>query len=484
MARTKQTARKSTGGKAPRKQLANMAARSARGRINKGDLVTSLIYRTDRRGSEGIFELQLQKRKGAERMTRSEFVAMMGEAITEYAELRPDNRIGAQEAQETGLVNYSDGIPGDSSSEWQLQRIVCANGKPASAAPADNNWQRHHYGGPKYTWFGSRVNGKRQGCDEDEWFPIDLCTLRLDGSANVAGMRQKDLGWDLVENDISTSCGEGALDSGTAERPEAFFVQFRESNPIVALDNVYDWGRRHLGVIIYTGKPGARGTSTSAKRLHENRHPVLFRESGGKCALASLCNAVARLSLTCHISQKSSASGYTEALRVLQAIEDDHFPTMSAIAAEIHRHASEYRVAKLRPDDVGTEAQRMRDVSVAQVASLESGVYLVRLKGIALDGDKVDHMVCVDADNQLVYDSAEPYAMRLGRLALSACVGDGFVLEDVTEIRQLQWNTDKKPSGAITYRRSIESVSRRRALKSKKMRKKKGSAAACAGINS
>ena len=49
MARTKQTARKSTGGKAPRKQLATKAARKsapATGGVKKVQLVVKLVLAT------------------------------------------------------------------------------------------------------------------------------------------------------------------------------------------------------------------------------------------------------------------------------------------------------------------------------------------------------------------------------------------------------------------------------------------------------
>ena len=46
MARTKQTARKSTGGKAPRKQLATKAARKVRSKCSNGDLKRKLLLKT------------------------------------------------------------------------------------------------------------------------------------------------------------------------------------------------------------------------------------------------------------------------------------------------------------------------------------------------------------------------------------------------------------------------------------------------------
>lgn len=125
-------------------------------------------------------------------------------------------------------------------------------------------------------------------------------------------------------------------------------------------------------------------------------------------------------------------SGSERALAVPKAIKDDLFPIVGAIAAEVTKQAPAYRVGKLRPGGPGTKAQSMKDVTVLQVASLESGVLLVRLRGAANSGKKVDHKVCVDANARLIHDSAKPYAMRLGRLALSACVGDGYIFEDVT----------------------------------------------------
>lgn len=243
------------------------------------------------------------------------------------------------------------------------------------------------------------------------------------------GANQRDLGWDVVTEH----------ESGDDGPSEVVSVKFRKSNPAVALDNTYAWGRRNLGVIIYTGNPRARGESRTAKMLHEQDHPVMCRDEGGKCTLASLCNAVSRLPQSDDTSDADVSSGSRRALTVLKAITDDSFPAMGAIAAEIGKQAPLYRVGKLRPGGVGTNAQSMKDVSVSQVASLQDGVYLVRLRGVANSREEVDHVVCVDANTRLIYDSSEPYAMKLGRLALSACVGDGFVLEDVTEIRQLYY---------------------------------------------
>lgn len=100
-------------------------------------------------------------------------------------------------------------------------------------------------------------------------------------------------------------------------------------------------------------------------------------------------------------------------------------------------------------------------MTVDQVDSLESGVYLVKLFRVGSEGMEAYHVVCVDANAQLVFDSVEPFAMPLQKSGLVACVGDKLALKryqgDHLMMRILEIDEKKREK---KVRRSVEAAAR------------------------
>ncbi|CDF35347.1 unnamed protein product [Chondrus crispus] len=125
MARTKQTAAKSTGGKRPRKQLALKAARFASG----GHLMFELSSRTDvtkvsKTGS--IFHVWVASRHRRYAVTEQEFKSLLGDHITALLHRKQDEEVSLEEIWRLGLTeSLSDTnqycIIGDG--EWNIESI-------------------------------------------------------------------------------------------------------------------------------------------------------------------------------------------------------------------------------------------------------------------------------------------------------------------------------------------------------------------------
>ncbi len=84
---------------------------------------------------------------------------------------------------------------------------------------------------------------------------------------------------------------------------------------------------------------------------------------------------------------------------------------------------------------------RTADLSVAEVRILNeewlvnrcSGSVVVHLLGsnFRLLTKCVTHLICVDANKKLIYDSMERYPMKLSKGAIRTFVGDGSIIEKV-----------------------------------------------------
>jgi histone H3 len=104
MARTKQTARKSTGGKAPRKQLAHKAARKTANQPSSGGLKKPHRYKP---GTVALREIRKFQKSTELLIRKAPFQRLVREIAQEYkTELRfQSNAVAAlQEASEAYLV--------------------------------------------------------------------------------------------------------------------------------------------------------------------------------------------------------------------------------------------------------------------------------------------------------------------------------------------------------------------------------------------
>ena len=64
-------------------------------------------------------------------------------------------------------------------------------------------------------------------------------------------------------------------------------------------------------------------------------------------------------------------------------------------------------------------------------------MYFVRLIGVDGDGGKFHHCVLLDTRREVVFDPCETKPLRSRDQVLRHCVGYGFELEEVPEVRKL-----------------------------------------------
>ncbi len=86
---------------------------------------------------------------------------------------------------------------------------------------------------------------------------------------------------------------------------------------------------------------------------------------------------------------------------------------------------------------------------------------LIASSGSGSSTRMIDHVVCVDVGAHVVWDPAERYAIRLTPGSLDACVGNGFTLDRVKELRQLVLQV-RRPEGKKKRRNNPEKRKRKR----------------------
>lgn len=412
MAKTRQTAQKSTGGKAPKNKLATKAARFSAERFweLQGDNYKSMTACADGRA------FILVDWAGKEhKVSVGEFKQLFPLQFFEFFRKRPGRVLTPDIACEWGLSHEAVEGNGPVGVEMPVKRFAMAAGRGSDSDSDDSRRDTHLQGGEEGKFYASsKGHGGTLDADDTSdlgWFQVYFYTLDV----RYVDSNRPVVYWINPDTDTINVCG------GTPEQ---------------SLDDAFVWCTDNPGCILNLDVPGARGESESAREHHDTSSGVQFQSREGLCLQLSLLNAASVL-------QGSRVEGQRlldEASRDLRRAQ-----TMKHLATVVQRWMPTLQLERVRAPN--GNARRGKWFDARSVCNLPPGVYLVRLLGRTFDDGSVDHMVVVDTssrDNKLIWDAFEPFPMRLSLTALDCCVGDGADLRDVKEVRRLAFVPGRK----------------------------------------
>lgn len=194
-------------------------------------------------------------------------------------------------------------------------------------------------------------------------------------------------------------------------------------------------------VFIYT-LGNRRTSSTSRKYLKYDCLLFAHSSSNGHCLRVSLANAIQRL------------GGDHDGERLLR-MGPVYKESLAAGADWLNRNMGRYRGRAVHQPD-----------AISWLLDQTAGVFLVRLRGKDNEhGVSNEHVICIDADKGEIIDCVERYAMIFSRESIECCVGDGFVLESVAEVRRIEVQTIAAPNARKRMPISSETRKRKREKK-------------------
>ena len=189
-------------------------------------------------------------------------------------------------------------------------------------------------------------------------------------------------------------------------------------------DAIDEFCQAHPNVYLRIIQIGNRGPAEALAKHRANGLRVPFTDRGGQCTRAAVANAIVSL------------DGLSEAQLML---------SKGALIATKLKDVNQW----LQNNVKTFQLQRVEEPVHTEVDEWlrsvlgNDCVYIVRL---VADRGRVDHCVVVDANQRVIFDCAEDFAVHACDGVLPLCVGDGCELEEV-EIRkmvQLKKGTGKR----------------------------------------
>lgn len=180
-------------------------------------------------------------------------------------------------------------------------------------------------------------------------------------------------------------------------------------------DAITEWCVRNPGHAVTVGGSGARPRIQELSSfLVRTQGKVFMRDNRSSCIISAIVNAVYLL------RGHAAASGARDKLLALQEI-----------GGSVASHGAAVRKLNIHLDVKNPKDERFR--SFGGYGCAEERVLIVRL----LCGNLLDHTVCLDVWNGLVYDSAEQYPLRLTEKSLFLCAGGKKGKSRIAEVREL-----------------------------------------------
>lgn len=234
-----------------------------------------------------------------------------------------------------------------------------------------------------------------------------------------------------------TSCVE---ERSVSSRRQPLFKLSR--NPVERgrfLKQLDEWCMSHLDQTYKIVGPGSRVASREAFRFTESRVPVFVRNNDGLCLQAAITNAL------------QAFAGDAVAMQALR----EPFRGIRSLARAtnwIEGHFGRFTTRSILDQRAST------NTAVGNIMATQTGVLLVRLEGTDVHYETIEHVVAVDAGRRLILDSAEPFALRMLPGVLNLCVGDGFQLTKIAELRVLV----EKPKSKKNWKTHTMSAEKKR----------------------
>lgn len=222
--------------------------------------------------------------------------------------------------------------------------------------------------------------------------------------------------------------------------PDDVLVYHPKLDPIhERLDRIDQWCMSNMDKSYLIHRPGNRASGKVPISLRAG-FKVSCRSHNDGCMIASLCNVMI-------------IAGFPELCDDAIALRDDEVCGFRRIGTMGDRFTNKNGIFRF-------PHQRL---TVQELCSLESGIFLVRVKG----SRGVDHCVCVDGGKRAIIDSFATESIKLSTEGLELCVGDQSSFQGLLEVCKPHIT-----SVAVERKRNCTSSHRRR-LKRKRERERK-----------
>ena len=376
MAKTKQTAQKSTGGRIPRKQVATKAARLSREeRDAREAIMCKLSERTDVKKLSKTtgdrepypYHVWVGMRLTRYDLNRSEMVRLFGRQIPIYLAARGDRGVLVDELSRLGLTeSLDDGRPYDRIDDeaWDIESISFEDGKYVAVDHRDKS---------KHT--------------------ILLYTLQVCGGTPLSGHQ--------ITNDKFYVNGP--------DRVSAYLI-------------IDAWCQKHPGRWLSMSISGARSKSSSASLYYlRSLGRTPYQDKTNLCISAAICNSTHLLGAPQIASQYWRHFNDNAKLFV----RHDKLPRRIRDLRDASKH--------LKQDEVVLKHLYGSIPTLDGLLHIHPGVFVVTLEG---SSNKL-HTVCISSSKRIILDCMEPYPLSFSLEALQLCLGGGVRLVEVREIREI-----------------------------------------------
>lgn len=448
MAKTRQSATKSTGGKAPRKNLATKTIRTA-DRTHLSTQVTH-IQGKDIKEITAMPSPPLSYRLSAQMgteltsvtVTPGAVTALLGDMAADYMLQNVTSTITSEYARIIGLSDMIHttrqrhiATPGESS--ISIARLVLCNGSPA---PAKNNNRTYHHDvsvqDSLYAILGSPTVGSSDDQEPSDWVSINLCTLQV--TAPDPNNREP-LGFSLSHS------GE---------------VSIAEHSPFDTHRYIHRWLLDHPNKCLHLAHPGNRPPSTRTARMHMKHYPFIAYSPTGKCLETATVSALQTLTGSRSVTKTGMDRANTSYFR--------HLPTLSKFFKTQFPRIWELRIVR----DLRFATPQNISLDLEAMTTLPPGQFIAQMNGVDPDGDVNNHASHI-ATNQspltgLIYDPAERFAMPLTTYYLKQTLGEGSSISRIRGIRELVQITPSSKVPDILYHPENHKPNRRGSKKRKK----------------
>ncbi|CDF39415.1 unnamed protein product [Chondrus crispus] len=378
MAKTKQTARRSTGGKAPRKHIASKAARVSVEEHNARERIMWLLsQRTD----------VMKVSKNEEASPRFPYHVWVGPNLTRYdLDLTEMLRLFGRHVVIHFSARGKHGVSVDEFSRVGLTESI--DDKRAYDHVEDVAWNIESI---CYDRLANKYVAI-DACDKSK-HPILLYTLQVCGGNKSSGHQ--------IQNDKFYTNGR--------DRVSAYLL-------------IDEWCQKYPGLWLAMSTSGARSESSLASSFHiHNLGATPYQDRTDPCIPAAVCNSMRAL------GARKLADSYWKHFKenAKSFVQHGSLPRRIRDLRDANKH--------LKREEVVLEHTFGSVPTIGKLLDVESGVFVVTLEG---SSNKL-HTVCVSSKDHIILDCMEPYPMPFSLQALKLCLGDGVSLLEIREMRKV-----------------------------------------------
>lgn len=430
MARTKQIASKSTGGRAPRKQLASKCARMSPERLMRlrpvlvNDIAQVWREGVSKRGDEsGRYRVELVSEVDGRKvcnLTLDDFLYVFGKQITTVVDSGEWERLTLARAMRLGLTESEDDrrdYGGATEFAWSIGKIWLSKGLDGEI---------------KGRYYATAV-------EEPGKWAVDLYTLEI-------RLINQEEGDDVP---MFHEAKDGVYTHGSESR-------------IAALGEIDEWCSENPGRRLEMTSAKSREPSVNAGMHQDTRHSLGFRDASDRCVLAATLHGLML------VRSKEEAIAFCD----LQEARIALLKAKNGFRPRIRGFRDMQKVCNGEKAGIGLFHVRNGDGDLIEpscrffMRSSRRGVFVLTVRA----NDDFRHAICIDTrgDPGTIYDSAEKFPLLLSVEAIKLCVGDNREFTMIEDCREVKKVVERDPN---------KKKSRRGTSSSDKKKKKKQAAA-------